>query len=77
MNRGALIQGLAELAPLARKPYLDQLLLHLKEAEAVSRGFFSEYFQGANGWLLYQERPISATWSSAARGRTDTAATTP
>jgi hypothetical protein len=54
VDRGAMIQGLAELAPLARPAYLEQLSLDLKEAEAVSRGFFSEYFQGANGWLLYQ-----------------------
>jgi len=53
VNRGAYLQALRELAPLARPAYLDQLALDLAEAEAANPGSFGESDKGPNGWLLY------------------------
>src|SRR5262249_18442318 len=54
VDRGAFVQGLRELAPLTDAAYLDQLEADLKEAEARSRGEFTDNNLGPNGWVLYQ-----------------------
>jgi hypothetical protein len=53
VNRGAYLQALAELAPLARPAYLDQLALDLKEQEGEGpTGFF---YEAPNvGTILYE-----------------------
>jgi hypothetical protein len=53
VNRGAYLQALAELAPLARPAYLDQLEADLKEFEATYPGFYFEIPDGWNGRVLY------------------------
>ncbi len=55
VDRAALLQGLSELAPLARADYLDRLAHDVRAEEAVRRGFFNESGEDVNGWLLYQE----------------------
>ena len=54
VDRGAFVQGLRELAPLATPAYLDRLEADLKEAEGRSKGDYTDNNQGANGWVLYQ-----------------------
>lgn len=54
VNRAALIQGLAELAPLADPAWLDRLGQDLREAEGRNRGFFNESPDDGNGWLLHE-----------------------
>lgn len=54
VNRGAFVQGLRELAPLASPAYLDRLEQDLREAEGRSRGEYTDNNLGANGWVLYQ-----------------------
>lgn len=53
VKRGAYLQALSELAPLARPTYLDQLAADLQEAEAVSPGFYYEMPDSWNGRILY------------------------
>ncbi|MEZ0227463.1 MAG: PDZ domain-containing protein, partial [Planctomycetota bacterium] len=54
VDRGAYLQALRELEPLARPAYLDQLALDLKDAEGTGRGFFYEIPDGYVGTVLYE-----------------------
>ncbi len=54
VDRGAYVQALRELEPLARPAYLDQLALDLKDAEGGAPGFFYEIPDGYVGSVLYE-----------------------
>jgi hypothetical protein len=56
VDRGAYIQALAELAPLARPAYLDQLEADLKEVEGAGPGFFYEMPDSFVGTILYEKQ---------------------